>query len=60
LQVEIVFQLIGAVRHILSRVLFGYKQEDIAEAARALTGWKITDLDAVFVPGRFDDSENTG
>ncbi|MBR9976922.1 MAG: DUF1800 domain-containing protein [Bacteroidetes bacterium] len=50
----------------------GYTQEDIQEAARALTGWTLQQTgtspvgtrmyhprEAVFVPGRFDNNEKT-
>ena len=33
----------------------GYTETDVKEAARALTGWRITDAGAVFEPKRHDD-----
>ncbi len=37
-----------------------YSEEDVAEAARALTGWRITpELESVLVAGRHDDGTKT-
>ncbi len=36
-----------------------YTEQDIAEAARALTGWKVEGLEAVFYEKRHDDGEKT-
>lgn len=36
-----------------------YTENDIKEAARALTGWKINGLNSVFTPFLFDDGEKT-
>ena len=36
-----------------------YTEQDVAEAARALTGWKVEGLDAVFKENRHDDGLKT-
>ena len=36
-----------------------YSESDIAEAAKALTGWQVEGLDSYFNPERFDDSQKT-
>jgi uncharacterized protein (DUF1800 family) len=36
-----------------------YTEQDIREAARALTGWKVVSERSVFDPGKYDPSEKT-
>ncbi len=36
-----------------------YTENDIVEAARALTGWQVEDLNSYFNPDRFDDTPKT-
>ncbi len=36
-----------------------YTENDIVEAARALTGWQVEGLQSYFNPDRFDDSQKT-
>jgi uncharacterized protein (DUF1800 family) len=36
-----------------------YSEQDVAEAARALTGWQVEGLTSFFNPDRFDDTDKT-